>query len=102
VSNFRLAFISLIFMGLLSYFLYHTIYGNRGVISKQRVEAEVQKSAEQLEKIRSERIELEHQVKLLRPESLDKDLLEEKARKILGIAKENEEVLINEEEKSKE
>ncbi|AGJ01933.1 Phosphatidate cytidylyltransferase [Rickettsia prowazekii str. NMRC Madrid E] len=45
-----------------------------------------------MKNLRAERVELEHNVKLLRTESLNKDMLEEQAKKILGIAAPNEQV----------
>ncbi|MDX1924529.1 MAG: septum formation initiator family protein [Rickettsiaceae bacterium] len=96
MSNFRLFFVTLVFLGVFSYFLYHTIYGNRGIISREKIKAKIADTSNHLDKARAERIELEHRVKLLRPGSLDKDMLEEQARKVLGVAKETEEVIIKE------
>jgi cell division protein FtsB len=42
--------------------------------------------------LRAERLEIENRAKLLRPESLDIDMLDEKARNILGVIAPNEEV----------
>ncbi|MDX1917015.1 MAG: septum formation initiator family protein [Rickettsiaceae bacterium] len=96
MTNLRLLFVTSIFIGILCYFVYHTIYGNRGIISMQKLKNKIEETVINLDHIRSDRIELEHKVKLLRPDSLDKDMLEEEARKVLGVAKENEEVIIQE------
>jgi cell division protein FtsB len=101
MTNLKLSFVSIIFLLIISYFAYHTIYGNRGYLAKKTIETKIEKAEEELEKVRSDRIEIEHQVKLLRPETLDKDMLEEQARKVLGVAKSEEEVIINAEEKDK-
>ncbi len=90
---------SFIFLSIIAYFAYHTIYGNRGLVAKREIEKKIEKAEKELEKIRSDRIEIEHKVKLLRPETLDKDMLEEQARKILGVAKKDEEVIVNNDKK---
>ncbi len=97
MSNLKLGFITIILMGLLSYFFYHTTYGNSGIISKKKTEGKVADLTKELEQIRATRIELEHNVTLMRSESLDKDMLDEQARKVLGIVKKEEEVIINKE-----
>jgi cell division protein FtsB len=76
----------------LLYFIFHSIYGNRGIISYFKLNNRFQKATEELEDLRAERIEIEHRVKLLRPGSLDKDMLEEQARSVLGVASPNEKV----------
>ncbi|MGI4753444.1 MAG: FtsB family cell division protein [Janthinobacterium lividum] len=77
---------------LLGYFVFHCIYGNKGVIAYLKVNRQLEKAYDELKLLRSERVELEHNVKLLRTESLDKDMLDEQARKVLGIAAPSEQV----------
>ncbi len=96
MSTLRLFFVTFILFGLLSYFLYHTIYGNRGLISESKSRKQVEDKLENLEDLRAQRLEIEHKVKLLRSGSLDKDMLEEEARRVLGVAKGDEEVVIKE------
>lgn len=79
---------------LLSYFVFHSIYGNKGVIAYLKVSRELERAHDELKILHAERIELEHNVKLLRPESLDKDILDEKAREVLGVAAPREQVFI--------
>ncbi len=97
MGNLRLGFIAIILIGLLSYFSYHTIYGNNGIVSKREKEKNVINLINDLEQIRSTRIELEHNVKLMRPDSLDIDMLDQQAREILGVVKKEEEVHIRKE-----
>ncbi len=77
---------------LLIYFVFHSFYGNRGIIAYFTLSQRLQKSYSELESLRAERVELEHKVKLLRPESLDQDMLDQEARRILGIASPKEQV----------
>jgi cell division protein FtsB len=44
--------------------------------------------------IRAERQTIEHRVSQLRPQSLDPDLLDERAREVLGFAHPNERVIL--------
>ncbi|ABE04828.1 hypothetical protein A3306_06225 [Rickettsia bellii] len=77
---------------LLGYFVFHCIYGNKGVIAYLKVNRQLEKAYDELKLLQAERVELEHNVKLLRTESLDKDMLDEQARKVLGIAAPSEQV----------
>ncbi len=87
----KLAF-NFITCAFLMYFIFHSIYGNLGIISYFKLNQKLEKAQEELVSLRAERIGLEHRVKLLRPESLDKDMLDEQARNILGVAFSNEQV----------
>lgn len=77
---------------LLLYFVFHSIYGNRGILAYFTLNQQLEKSYNELEILRADRIEAEHTVKLLRPESLDRDMLDQYARKILGLASVKEQV----------
>jgi cell division protein FtsB len=88
-------FISLILM---IYFIFHAIAGNRGIIAYFKINQKLDKATTELDELRSERIELEHRVNLLKS-PLDKDMLDEQARRALGVASPNEKVFIIEEKK---
>ncbi len=68
------------------YFVYHTIQGDRGLRAYVNLGREVDEAATTLAALTSERSELERRVRLLRPDSLDRDLLEERARVMLNAA----------------
>lgn len=80
---------------LLLYFVFHTIYGNRGLIAYFKLNQKLDKAYEELKALRADRVEQEHKVKLLKDG--DKDMIDEKARNILGVAAPNEKVFINDE-----
>lgn len=84
---------------LIAYFAFHTVYGERGLLTYSRVIKELSDKQQQLEQLRLERLELEHKVNLLRSESLDLDLLDERAREMLGLANPEEEVTFREDSK---
>ncbi len=77
---------------LLAYFVFHSIYGNRGIIAYFSLNSQLEKAYSELDTLKAERVEVEHRVKLLRPESLDKDMLDQEARRILGMALPKEQV----------
>jgi cell division protein FtsB len=71
---------------LIAYFGMNAFTGDRGLLSSnQRDEALIAKTRE-LAQVRAERQDLETRARLLRDTSLSKDLLEERARALLGFA----------------
>ncbi|MEM7444129.1 MAG: septum formation initiator family protein [Pseudomonadota bacterium] len=80
-------------VGLVGYFAYHTVQGNRGVLSLVGLMSETARAHETLEELRSERLALEARVNALSPAHLDLDLLEEQARFVLNVGHEDELVL---------
>jgi len=74
----------LIALLLMIYFGYHIIQGERGLFSWMRLRQKIADSERHLAEIQLEKETLEQQVYLLRPDSLDQDMLEERAQKVLG------------------
>ncbi|MCD6034772.1 MAG: Septum formation initiator [Rickettsiales bacterium] len=74
------------------YFAYHVASGDRGLLALIRLQHEAEVAHAQLESLQAERIGLEHRVSLLRPSSLDLDLLDQQSRKYLGYVQSNEDV----------
>lgn len=71
----------------LAYFAYHAIEGEYGLAALGRLaEREAQLTAE-LAALTASRAALDARVALLRPESLDPDLIEERARQALNLAR---------------
>ena len=69
---------------LIAYFAFHAFTGESGLLmSGKRDETLARKTAE-LARLRAEREELEIRARLLRDSSLSADLLEERARSLLG------------------
>ena len=69
----------------IAYFGYHAVQGDRGLIAWWSLRYELEKAEIDLAQVSAEKQELEHRVSLLRPESLDRDMLEERARIMLGF-----------------
>ena len=73
-------------LGLIVYFVFHGLTGELGwLLSKQR-QAEQAQLHEKLKRTQQERMDLEARARLLRDGSLSRDLLEERARSVLGFA----------------
>lgn len=78
---------------ILFYFIFHTIAGNRGVIAYFQLNQKIDKSNMELDILKAERIDLEHKVNLLKS-PIDRDMLDEQARKVLGVARPGEKVFV--------
>ena len=74
----------------LGYFGYHIIQGEHGVIAWLQLEKELRIARANAAVLDQEKSQLEHRVQLLRPDSLDPDLLEERARVVLNYARGDE------------
>ena len=74
----------------MAYFGYHVIIGDHGLLSRWRLADEVAQMELKLDKLNQRREQLEHKVSLVRPESLDPDMLDERARIILNLAHPND------------
>ena len=78
---------------LVMYFAYYTIDGGRGLKAMTRVQGESAVAEARLDILETQRQSLEKQVSRLRPESIDPDLLEERARIVLNFSRPNDLVI---------
>ena len=85
---------------IVGYFVYHTVEGERGWVAEMHMQNEVDTANATLARLQKERQALEHRVHLMRPESLDPDLLEEESRKTLNYSKPGEIVVLSPQEKN--
>jgi cell division protein FtsB len=83
------------------YFLYHTIQGDRGWLAMLRLQQQVNSAQENLSQLQNQHRELEHRVQILRPNSLDPDLLDEKSRELLNYSKPGEIVILTPSQKDR-
>ncbi|MFN8947598.1 MAG: FtsB family cell division protein [Alphaproteobacteria bacterium] len=84
----------LLVLALVGYFSYFAVFGNHGLLRWSRLQAAVEAKQAELEKLSAERISLERRVSLMRPESVDDDMLEEQARSRLGLTEADEVVIL--------
>jgi cell division protein FtsB len=78
---------------LLVYFGYHAIQGDRGLLSWVKLSDQIGEARIALDVTADERATLERKVALLRPEGLDPDMLDERARYMLSLARPDEVVI---------
>ena len=71
---------------LIAYFGFHALTGERGLLTSGQREQTLAARTDELKQIRAERMDLEARARLLRDSSLSADLLEERARSLLGFA----------------
>lgn len=69
---------------LFCYFSYHAVLGERSYIRLMSLEREIAKISLTYDKRHEERSALEAKVVRMRPDTLDKDLLEERVHYVLG------------------
>jgi cell division protein FtsB len=75
-----------VFAAFIFYFGVNALTGDRGLLTGERREETLTSRTEELKKLTAEREDLETQVRLLSDKSLSRDLLEERARALLGFA----------------
>lgn len=85
--------VPIVTVAVLTYFGFHAFHGDYGLIAKARLETRAESLSAVLEDLRDERRLLDRRVTLLRPASLDPDMIDEQARRILNVAHPNEVVI---------
>lgn len=83
------------FLGLavVAYFGFHVLQGERGLIAWWHLRQELALATAEAQIVAAERAAMEHRVSLLRPESLDPDMLEERARLMANMGRPEERVV---------
>lgn len=72
-------------IAILGYFGFHALNGEYGLIARARLEDKAAKLEVELDELIGKREALERRVVLLRPESLDPDMIDERARASLNM-----------------
>ena len=68
------------------YFSYHILQGERGMFALIRTRKKTEEMEKTVAALEEEKESLSHNIYLLRPDSLDLDLLEERARIVLNYS----------------
>lgn len=68
----------------MAYFAYHTVQGDRGLLTWLHLQNELAEAKVTRGALETQRFRLERRVALLRPDRLDRDILEERARMLLN------------------
>ena len=83
---------TLLLVVILAYFSYHAISGDRGVLAYIKLSQKIEQTRGELDIVHAERVKYERNVRLMRDDSLDLDLLDEQSRRLLGYAGKDEKV----------
>src|SRR3990167_10512959 len=81
-------------LSMIGYFIYHSIQGDRGILAWIQLQERLAHALYQLNGTIQERKTLEEQVRDLRPESINRDLLDQQVRLQLGYAHPDEIVIL--------
>ena len=84
----------LLFAACFFYIGFHALNGDRGIYALLKEQRKLELTVAETGRVSDSRRELEHRVRMLNSESLDIDLLDEEARRVLGYAGENEAVAL--------
>jgi cell division protein FtsB len=75
-----------ILAALIFYFGFQAFTGDRGLLERAERNAILAEKTQELAKLDAQRQDLEREARLLRDDSLSADLLDERARSLLGLA----------------
>lgn len=76
------------------YFVHHAHSGNRGLEAKKALKTQIYEISRELDAAKAEHGEWDRRIALLRSDQIDRDLLEERARVMLGRVHRNDLVII--------
>ena len=77
------------------YFAYHSLKGDHGLNAYLSLTTELAKAEQELVVRREKRQLIEHRANLLRPDNLDLDSLDERARAVLNLMEPDERVILD-------
>jgi cell division protein FtsB len=77
-------------LGVMVYFAYHAVHGDHGLYASWGLQTRVEALRAERDGLVAVRNDLEHKVGLMRPESIDPDMLDEQARATLNLAHPND------------
>ena len=75
------------------YFIYHAIHGDRGLIAFWQLNKQITQAENTYLVVSRKRAEIQNKVRLLNPNTLNSDMLEERARFLLGYTNPGEIVI---------
>jgi cell division protein FtsB len=76
------------------YFVHNAQVGNRGLLAKRALKTQVFALRDELAGVQAEHAAWDHRLALLRSDQVDRDLLEERARIVLGRVHRNDLVIV--------
>ncbi|AXS40496.1 septum formation initiator family protein [Breoghania sp. L-A4] len=86
----RRLFFPVLTIAILGYFSFHALNGEYGLIARARLDTKTARLQAELDELKQARLKLERRVVLLRPSSLDPDMIDERARASLNLVHRDE------------
>jgi cell division protein FtsB len=80
---------TLLFALIFFYFSYHVISGHNGLLTMMQLNKQLEKSQVQLQTTEMTKLDIEHRVNVM-SDTVDMDLLDEQARRLLNYSKKGE------------
>jgi len=74
-------------LAVVGYFAYYAVHGDRGLVAMKRLKVEIAQAEQTLAEVQATRERMDQRARLLRSDHLDPDMLEERARKMLNVAR---------------
>lgn len=81
-------------VSVLGYFAFHALNGQYGLVGREKLDRQSHELQMELNDLIAKREELEAKVSLLRPESLDLDMIDERARSSLNLIQPDEVIIL--------
>lgn len=88
------AIVPVICFAAIGYFAYHAMEGEHGINAYTRLTLQIQDTKVALNEVTAERKTLERRVNLLRADRLDADMLDEQGKRVLGLIRPGELVIL--------
>ena len=88
------AIVPVICFAAIGYFAYHAMEGEHGINAYTRLTLQIQETKAGLAEVTAERKTIERRVGLLRADQLDADMLDEQGKKVRGLFKPGEMVIL--------
>ena len=81
-------------VAVIGYFAYHLVHGDRGLVAWRDLSERIRETETTARQVAGDRHEMERRVALLRPDSLDRDMLDERVREVLNLAHPDDVVIL--------
>ena len=95
IHQLRQCILPLSCIAIIGYISYHAVQGDRGLAAWRQLSQRIDGASGELLRYRTARVDLEHRVSLLRLDGLDRDMLDERSRIILGLAHPDELIFLS-------
>ena len=92
-SPLRRVLMPIVTAALLGYFGFHAFSGSYGILAMRQMDEEAQRLKTEFDALKDEHADLDKRVSLLRPESLDADIVDLESRSALNLLRPDEVVI---------